>query len=43
MVDNKNFKKLQNEIKQDEAYKGIQTIIIDIENTFVTLIEVKNK
>ena len=43
MLDFKNFKKLQKEIKQDEVYRGLQTIIIDIENTLVTLIDVKNK
>ena len=43
MTEFKNFKKLQKEIKQDEVYRGLQTVIIDIENTFVTLIEVKNK
>ena len=43
MTDFKNFKKLQKEIEQDEVYRGLQTVIIDIENTFVTLIEVKNK
>jgi hypothetical protein len=43
MLEFKNFKKLQKEIKQDEVYRGLQTVIIDIENTFVTLIEVKNK
>ena len=43
MIEFKNFKKLQKEIKQDEVYRGLQTVIIDIENTLVTLIEVKNK
>ena len=36
MVEFTNFKKLQKEIKQDEVYRGLQTIIIDIENTLVT-------
>ena len=39
----RNFKKLQKEIQQDDEYKGFKTIIIDIENTFVTQIDVKNK
>ena len=43
MIEFKNFKKLQKEIKQDEVYRGLQTVIIDIENTFITLIEVRNK
>lgn len=43
MIEFKNFKKLQKEIKQDEVYRGLQTVIIDIENTFVTLIDIKNK
>ena len=43
MLEFTNFKKLQKEIKQDEVYRGLQTIIIDIENTLVTLIDVKNK
>ena len=43
MVDFKNFKKLQKEIQQDEVYRSLQTIVIDIENTLVTLIDIKNK
>jgi hypothetical protein len=43
MVEFKNFKKLQKEIQQDEVYRSLQTIIIDIENTLVTDIDIKNK
>ena len=39
----KNFKRLQNEIQQDEVYYGLQTIVIDIENTLITKIEIKSK
>ena len=42
MTEVRNFKKLQKEIQQDDVYKGLQTIIIDIENTLVSQIEVKS-
>ena len=43
MIEFPNFKKLQKEIQQDEVYKGLKTLIIDIENTLVTQIEIKCK
>ena len=43
MKESKYFQKLQEEIKQDEVYNGLQTIVIDIENTLVSQIEVKSK
>ena len=43
MLEFPNFKKLQKEIQQDEVYRGLQTIIIDIENTLVTQIDLRNK
>lgn len=42
MMEVRNFKKLQKEIQQDDVYRGLQTIIIDIENTLVSQIEVKS-
>ena len=43
MVEFKNFKKLQKETQQDEVYRSLQTVVIDIENTLVTQIDIRNK
>lgn len=43
MTEFPNFKKLQKEIEQDDVYRGLQTVVIDIENTLVTLIDIRNK
>ena len=43
MLQFKNFQKLQREISQDEIFRGMQTIVIDIENTLVAQIELKSK
>ena len=43
MIEFPNFKKLQKEIEQDEVYRGLQTVVIDIENTLVTQIDIRNK
>ena len=43
MLKFKNFGNLQNEIQQDEVYNGLQTIVIDIENTLITQLDIKSK
>ena len=43
MLKFKNFRNLQNEIQQDEVYNGLQTIVIDIENTLITLLDLKSR
>lgn len=43
MLKFKNFRNLQNEIQQDEVYNGLQTIVIDIENTLITQLDIKSK
>ena len=34
---------LRNEVKQDKVNMGLKTLIIDIENTLITKIEIKSK
>jgi len=42
MLEFRNFNNVKNEIKQDEIYYGLPTIIIDIENTLIVPFEIKS-
>ena len=42
MQQSNNFKSLQKDLEQEAKFKKFKTIVIDIENTIVTKIEIKN-
>ena len=43
MIEMDNFKVLSKQLDQEEIFKGQQTIVIDIENTMVTKIDIKSQ